>query len=340
MPLFLALSVASVVTSAPVKLIIDTDIGGGGCRDVDDVAAIGVGHALADRGEAELLAIVHNTSPLQCAGAISVFNHFYGRDSVPIGAYKGADLRMSDPLPYVPDVVEHYPSPIKNSTQVPDAVDVYRAVLAAQPDNSVTISSIGLLTNLRALLQSAPDAHSSMTGYDLVAAKVRLLAVMGGKYPSSGVAHECNLSGGDGFDHKTASAASGYVFANMPPSTRILFLGFDVGVKVKTGGRLTQCAPVSNPLRQAFVDNQGPGNDRCSWDPLTTLIAVRGAAAGACAECSDCDGTNAVDPSTGDNKWVPGPRSNQTYVVLQNATAAGIAIDDLLCTPPKFGQGR
>ena len=68
MPLFLALSVASVVTSAPVKLIIDTDIGGGGCRDVDDVAAIGVGHALADRGEAELLAIVHNTSPLQCAG--------------------------------------------------------------------------------------------------------------------------------------------------------------------------------------------------------------------------------------------------------------------------------
>jgi len=71
----------------PIKLIIDTDIGGGGCKDVDDVIALGVGNALADNGEAELLAIVLNTAPVRCAGAISVLNHFYGRDFVPIGAY-------------------------------------------------------------------------------------------------------------------------------------------------------------------------------------------------------------------------------------------------------------
>ena len=63
----------------PVKLIIDTDIGGGGCNDVDDVVALCIANALVDTGEAELLAVVQNTAPFQCAGAISVLNTFYGR---------------------------------------------------------------------------------------------------------------------------------------------------------------------------------------------------------------------------------------------------------------------
>ena len=47
----------------------------------------------------------------------------------------------------------------------------------------MTISSIGLLTNLEALLKSSADGHSSLSGRDLVARKVRYLAVMGGEYP-------------------------------------------------------------------------------------------------------------------------------------------------------------
>ena len=43
---------------APVRLVVDTDMGGGGCRDVDDVAAVCLANALADSGEAELLAVV------------------------------------------------------------------------------------------------------------------------------------------------------------------------------------------------------------------------------------------------------------------------------------------
>jgi hypothetical protein len=35
----------------PVKLIIDTDIGGGGCNDVDDVVAVCIANALTDNGE-------------------------------------------------------------------------------------------------------------------------------------------------------------------------------------------------------------------------------------------------------------------------------------------------
>jgi hypothetical protein len=41
----------SVEETHVIKLIIDTDIGGGGCNDVDDVVAICVGNALTDNGE-------------------------------------------------------------------------------------------------------------------------------------------------------------------------------------------------------------------------------------------------------------------------------------------------
>jgi hypothetical protein len=172
---------------ASVKLIIDTDIGGGGCNDVDDVVAVCMSHALQEqRGEAEILAVVQNTTPLKCAGAISILNRWYGRGDIPIGAYdirtKNATLDLDEPLPYVPLLADHWPSRVKDTSQVPSAVAVYRRALAAQPDRSVTISSIGIHTNLAALLRSGPDAHSPLQGRELVRRKVAVLAVMGGKY--------------------------------------------------------------------------------------------------------------------------------------------------------------
>ena len=74
--------------ASPPPLIIDTDMS----TDVDDVAAVCIANALADRGEATLLAVVHNTGLYEGVGAISVINHYYGRDDVPIGAYKGVCL--------------------------------------------------------------------------------------------------------------------------------------------------------------------------------------------------------------------------------------------------------
>ena len=50
-----------------------------------------------DNGEVELLAVLQDTLPPPCAGAISVINHWYGRDDIPIGAYKGSGLSL---VPY------------------------------------------------------------------------------------------------------------------------------------------------------------------------------------------------------------------------------------------------
>ena len=79
---------------------------------------------------------------------------------------------------YVSDLVGHFASPVKNSSDVPTAVDNYRKVLASQEDGSVRIASIGITTNMRDLLNSKPDKWSPLTGKELIAAKVELIVWM------------------------------------------------------------------------------------------------------------------------------------------------------------------
>ena len=77
-------------STKPVKVILDTDMGGGGCQDCDDVGTLCAANAMADAGEIERLGIVLNTLPKASAATIGVLQHHYGRE-VPVGAYKGKD---------------------------------------------------------------------------------------------------------------------------------------------------------------------------------------------------------------------------------------------------------
>ena len=168
---------------------------------------------------------------------------------------------------------------------------------------------------------------------------------MAGTYPESGILlSECNMSGGlpwplsNWHNKHVGSEASNYVSENWPAECKIMWSGFEVGFKVITGGPdFQQCevATAENPVMAAIVTYMGgPNKGRFSWDPLTTLVAVRGAAAGGCAECSNCEGKNSVSPTSGANKWILGADSNQTYLVLQDAQIAENAINALLCQQP------
>jgi hypothetical protein len=84
MPASPTLSPPSTPRPEPVPLIIDTDMS----FDVDDVGAVCVAHALADRGEAALLAIVHDSGIFEGIGAVAAINEYYGRRTK-LGAYKG-----------------------------------------------------------------------------------------------------------------------------------------------------------------------------------------------------------------------------------------------------------
>ena len=331
----------SLVTPNPVPLIVDTDIGGGACKDVDDVAAISVAHALTTLGEANLLAIVVNTKPAEGVGVVSVLNEWYGRSDLPIGAYKGDAISdVSGQLPYVEELVTGWPSKVKNSSQVSDATIIYRRALASQADRSVAIASIGLMTNLEALLRSQGDEISPLDGVELVRQKVRLLVAMAGTYPKSAtLLPECNMCGcynaATPQDILAASSASEYVFSRMPSEVRVIFSGSEVGLRVQSGGRLSSCQPVSCPSRAAFENfGGGPNRSRFSWDPLSTLVAVRGPEGAYTALCDDCAGHNVVNGTTGSNVWDNGKSTNQTYLVLRDAVKAGEALDNLLCRDP------
>ena len=75
----------------PVRLIIDTDMS----TDCDDVGAVCIAHSLVSRGEAEILAIVHNTGLDAGVGAVAVLNTYFGRPNIPLGAYKGTAVAPS-----------------------------------------------------------------------------------------------------------------------------------------------------------------------------------------------------------------------------------------------------
>merc|ERR1712100_956202 len=127
---------------------------------------------------------------------------------------------------------------------------------------------------------------------------------------------------------------------------QVVYSGMEFGSKVQTGAVLETCALEGNPCRQAYLDYRDALPEswtlhgRSSWDPLSTLAAVRGPAAVGLSECFDCDGVNTVDPTTGQNTWLSGTPSNQTFLLLQNADLAATALDELYCQPPKLQSLR
>ena len=227
------------------KIIFETDM----CTDVDDVGALAVLHALADNGEAEILAISFNEVHPSAANAICAINTWYNRGNIPIGIYKG-DLADPDESSYL-DALANFPHNLPiNST--PSSLELYRQVLGEQPDNSVTIISVGFLNNLYDLLKTDPD---------LVAQKVTELVVMAVLIddPYNTVRHDLINQ-------------SEYVIHNWPTPLVIS----QHGESVHTGARLSE-TPAENPVREAFYQRfNGQYKGRSSWDQLAVLYGVRG----------------------------------------------------------------
>ncbi len=255
-----------------VPIIFDTDLG----YDADDAGALAVLHALADEGEAEILATVSVVGDPQSAGALDVINTYYGRPDTPVGAYQGERWEYAHPYWLEPDtgyleaLVEEFESDIKGRTQAEGAVSLYREVLTAQADNSVTVVTVGFLQNLADLLRSPPDRHSPLSGRDLINRKVKKLVVMGGYYPPDLELTSFNLSDGPDRDGRTAQR----VIETWP--TEIVFSGSEIGSNIMTGSVLEESLP-ENPVARAYELYPGTNNhgERASWDLTAVLYAVR-----------------------------------------------------------------
>lgn len=261
-------------TLDPVPFIFDTDIG----NDVDDVLALGMIHALQNRGECELLAVTITKDNPLAAPFTDAVNTFYGRGNIPIGVCDSgvtpADGKFNPLSQQRDDSKLRYPHDLK-SGNTPSAVSVLRRALADAEDLSVVIAQVGFSTNLAELLESSPDDISPLSGQQLVAKKVKLLSIMAGAFQQ--------IPGKDGspYDHKEYNVIKDIPSAKKLATTwptDIVWSGFEIGIAVpyphqsiEQDYRYAQ----HHPLRDAYVAYNPPPHNRPTWDLTSVLYAVR-----------------------------------------------------------------
>jgi len=292
-----------------VKLIFDTDMD----LDFDDCGNLGMLHAMADNDEVDILAVMHNSSNNYGVGAIDAINTYYGRPNIPIGSYKGSH-KSTFTQRFYRTIALNYPSDIKQKSQAPDAVSVYRQVLSDADDNSIVISSVGFTTNLSNLLNSGPDQYSNLNGKDLIQRKVKLLVQMAGAQ-------------NDGFNitHNGVVGYSVNTFNNWPTEVVIS----TSGSRVFTGLGLR--ARGTGPVADCFKGNPW-GTSRQSWDQIASLYAIRGNT-GFFNESRN--GFYRV--TSRKNGWVQNPNRNHHVIYLKNEKRNEMRqlIDSLMEARPK-----
>jgi inosine-uridine nucleoside N-ribohydrolase len=284
------------------RVIIDTDFG----QWWDDVAALATAHAAADAGRVRLLGVMTDVDNRWNAAAIDALNTWYGRPDLPVGVPAEA---TQVPEAYSRLLARHWP----HTGQPVDAAALYRRLLAAQPDHSVTIVAIGALTNLSGLMR---------TDRDLVARKVARTVIMGGEYPRAS-APEWNF----GLD----PAATRRVVEGWPGT--VVYDGFEVGARIFVGNGVCAAHTPASPVRAVFdlLYGCGTAQQEGTWDPTAVHYAIYGVA-GALRHAGE-GGHNTVTDD-GINSWQPGGH-RQRYLVLTDPGKLNRRIDALLNRRPR-----
>lgn len=334
--LLFALALATAPTAraaeAPAlpRIIFDTDM----ATDCDDAGALGVLHVLADQGECEILATVASSLNPTASAAIDAINLYYHRSTLPVGAVKGQGVKEGSR--FTVRLATEFPHRFNDASEVPDALTIYRDVLEKQPDHSVTIVTVGYLTNLRNLMQ-LPASNAHVSGIELIRAKVKKWVCMGGNFMGSPPVDDLKL---DNVNFRRDAASAYEVIRNWP--TRVEFAGREVcslpsGLKA---GAVLVNTPPENPVRRAYeVYLGGPGRSRHVADLVAVLYAVRGlrdywnlSETGWMDIAPDCAFT-----------WKHDPARQQAYLLKiqvsgqPNDRHVEATLDELLVRPPGKG---
>jgi len=315
----------------PVKIVFDTDV----CTDYDDVGALAVLHAFADAGEAEILGVACSTKGVSGLVAVQRVNEWYGRPDIPLASFRGTG-GVTGPKDHY-GVLANWKGPFKYpvSDAAPDATALYRKILAAKDDGSVTICSVGFLSNLAALLESKGDDVSPLDGRALVEKKVKKLYLMACAYPK-----------GKEYNSMKDPAASRIVLEKWP--TEIVFSDFEYGKDVYTGRRIAEEGEEENPVADVYRRMLAPRGrvtettwDRVkghpSWDHTAVIAAVRGEYAYWITE----RGTFAMVGDDGENTWKGDFKGRHIRIAEQlPKREMEDLIDELMCRPARARQKK
>ncbi len=266
------LAFAGLAQADPVKLIYDTDMG----NDIDDAVALSMIHSLQKRGACELLAVTVTKDHPQAAAFVDAMNTFYGYPDVPVGAVRNGavqpdggkfnllvDEKNADGSP-------RYPHDLRSGEDAPEAVDLLRQTLAAQPDGSVAIAQVGFFTNLARLLDSKPDQHSPLPGRELIQKKVKVLSIMAGAFQT--VKWQTRYIE---YNVKLDIPAAQKLARDWP--SPIVWSGYEIGHACTFPHECIERDfnyVEHHPLKEAYYLYNPPPHDRPNWDPTAVLYAI------------------------------------------------------------------
>lgn len=233
------------------------------CSDCDDVVAVRILSKYVKENKINLLGIGINACMDYSVASLKGFLSTEGLNDVKIGIDHNAvnfeDVKYAT---YQENLAKTYCDPMVKNEYAPDAVQLYR-MLIANSEGPVEIMEIGFLQVIADVLKSEPDDISPLNGIELVKEKVSKIWVMAGHWDKEGgrehnfCLNECTCIGGSDF-------------CEMCP-VPVTFLGWEIGVDVITGDKLSH----DDPLHKVFVDFHCP-EGRSSWDPMLVLMALIG----------------------------------------------------------------
>ncbi len=290
-----------VVTGENRCFILDTDW----LSDVDDAVAVRYLVRKHLAGEITLLGININ-APIKTSGPS--LDSFVANEGIRLpvavdheatrygfsSTYHGAAIRHGGGSRY------------ETSLEYPDSVALYRKTLASLPEGvKCDIISVGFMNSLSRLLDSTPDEYSSLSGSELVRERVGTLWAMAGEFPEG---REFNIRRKPQSIQAATTICERWV-------TPIVFLGFECGKDVKTGGTIRRELG-SDDLLYRCLRAHGAICGRSSWDPMTAYLAVVGSPEA--AGFSRVVGRVVVH-SNGRNEFEVDPAGTHCYVVKEQS---------------------
>lgn len=266
--------------------------------DCDDLAAMRILLRAHKKGEIRLLGVGINACMKYSVSSVDGFITLEGVNDIPLGIdLNGTDFDGTH-LKYQKNLAR-FCSRYKKNEDAENAVRLYRRLLS-ESVGEVEIVEVGFLQVFAELLLSGGDDITEETGIELVKKKVRKVWVMAGKWDEEG-GKEHN------FCNNRRSREGGKVFCELCP-VPVTFLGFEAGEKVISGNELKE----GDFLLKAFTEH-GSSKGRCSWDPLTALLALTGDEEKAGYDV--VTGKARLDGDSGRNYFTPDETGLHKYVI-------------------------
>ena len=251
-------------------IIYDTDIG----SSTDDLFALEMLYRYEDEGRCRLLGVMVDREGERNAAFADVMNTYFGHGDVPVGLVRDGikEPKVWIDYAHVADTKDGEGQPMFRRTvadysSLPDGWRLYRRLLAAQPDHSVSIVSVGFVTCLAQLLQSAPDSYSSLSGVELVRQKVKCIYLQGGVFGEA-VEPDFNFAQGITFSKP--------FFQNWPQEVDMVFSPMEAGQDVEYPPEQV-IADVSwtdaHPIKQVYMQcDCNTGQRMCDVMPVVQAV--------------------------------------------------------------------